>query len=480
MRGKARICVATVAFALGVNKSDVRGVVHMYLPSSPEHYLQETGRAGRDGQDAKAIALVVEEEALIRHSQSYSDLIARSQLRCLLVSFRQIVQKVVDSLACEHWSQIPAIAVAVPLDEFASTCDCKAETIETVFSLLELRGANSSTPSVQVEGTSIDRVTISLKRRLLAKLAETEMIASIVAKCGVCVDQPAGFLGKGAAEKKMEQVGQATEWRNSRNQQFAAYSFGSYRFSVAQCANLLGPGAQPRHVFAALRRLQSNGEIELSFDKSSAGRALRIILINSGLRMFLNDEDGNFGQLDDISTRLANDLTSIATVAANKVLDINYMIRRVAEVVKTKIDEECEEGDDRKSPSLELFQELVKKYFNCRENERLARESPNELPNFVNDFSEKEILIDSIAVISDLSQARNSQCEDVLQLGEPTSLDYTALTVTKFFHGVATVRAPMAICRHHRLFGKWQAVRFEKLLETVQRVLAHANRNPKS
>ena len=49
MRGKARICVATVAFGLGINKSDVAGVIHMYLSNTPEHYLQEIGRSGRDG-----------------------------------------------------------------------------------------------------------------------------------------------------------------------------------------------------------------------------------------------------------------------------------------------------------------------------------------------------------------------------------------------------------------------------------------------
>lgn len=47
MRGKARICVATVAFGLGVNKPDIVGVIHMYLPASPEHYTQEIGRAGK-------------------------------------------------------------------------------------------------------------------------------------------------------------------------------------------------------------------------------------------------------------------------------------------------------------------------------------------------------------------------------------------------------------------------------------------------
>ena len=89
MNGQLRVVAATMAFGMGIDKADIRGVIHLNLPKSIEQYIQEIGRAGRDGKDAYCHVFLNDEDFFRLRTVTFGEIVER-------ITVKKIIKRIID------------------------------------------------------------------------------------------------------------------------------------------------------------------------------------------------------------------------------------------------------------------------------------------------------------------------------------------------------------------------------------------------
>ncbi|RLU16956.1 hypothetical protein DMN91_011025 [Ooceraea biroi] len=141
MSGKIKIVVATVAFGMGINKSDIRAVIHYNMPGTFEGYVQEVGRCGRDGLTGHCHLFLNP----LRDSDKWE---LRRHIHANGVdrhTIRHLLQRIFIPCSCARINKekapdqrCPGHEVALPIDETVQALDITEETISTLLCYLEL------------------------------------------------------------------------------------------------------------------------------------------------------------------------------------------------------------------------------------------------------------------------------------------------------------------------------------------------------
>ena len=161
VNGEFRVMVATNAFGMGIDKPDVRLVVHIDFPDSPEAYFQEAGRAGRDGQKAYAVLLYARSDKAVLNKRIGDTFPEKDYIRQVYEHINYYYQMAMgDGLGCTY---------AFNIDEFCRNFKHFPIQVDSALKILTRAGYLEYTD----EQDNASRLIFTLRRDELYRIHES-------------------------------------------------------------------------------------------------------------------------------------------------------------------------------------------------------------------------------------------------------------------------------------------------------------------
>jgi len=448
---KARVVVATVAFGMGVDKADVRCVVHSSLPKSVENYLQETGRAGRDGKHAECHLLLDRDDLEQQHSLSFSSRLGVAQVRGLL-------------------SRLSAPSCTISLQKAERELDLGDAAVETILSVLELPPLGL----VTVEGTHFDVVTGQFRCRSgdLEDLRKHDPIIKALLLLGTKT---------GAAASKKQQavvpLGGSSGMSSS-----ATYGFGvSGGFDEDAASE--GAEAYGRQPFGPLSLLRLATAAGLTRDECARGmhalqarQLLEYKLSDPAVYVSVSPDlllDGGDGGGNDVAQRVTDTINSISDLASSRTLDMWRLGAAVANSSSHSSDhvsallchylDKLAGGESEEGPSgsgkVEEDTGGLLEAFNAASVpliEAVEEEPTRAILHDVALLRQDPRLLSIVNGIANASAASSSDRQQLF-----------ALYIARLLHGLSSPLLPAANWRGHSCWAKYRGTRFEHVARIV-------------
>lgn len=471
MRGKLRVVVATIAFGMGIDKQNVRGVVHFHMPSSAENYLQQVGRAGRDGKPARALLFLAKQDARLFRSLAFSNALASTQLHQLIK-----IVFLTTSITSEYDS---VVAVSTCIDDGGeshwltletgwaeSALDMKSATIETFLTLLAQKMpmskiSNASSAGVSLLPSGASKASVQLSDKQMRSLPGGSDLRRLLAAC-----DPSGTTQVKHASVQHDVNGYLiTSTATFHIGEMAHALFGGVSRVMTDFYSPVGEeegeqvGREQRRLLQLLRQAQLDGLVQrvtleapafyvhVRYTPNTTTETKADLVAVVAQQLFEQHESMEERQLARLARLYAALSAAAVPVAAP----------------------EDEELDEEKASALE---NKLSQYFQLEEvddddaidqaDHRLLAEVLEPLSMAMIEQIERDVR----ALITMMRRDVEPEVES------DDELPWTSLSAARIFHGLGSPAFPVRLWRQHGCWRKYDGLAFEKLARIAERVIS--------